>query len=137
MAQLARLINVVPIDPDVQLLNAMRTGATGLQAGKILNIYPEGQRSFDGQLHEFKKGAAILATELQVPIVPVALDGTYRIWPRKSSSIRLAKVKMTFGDPIDAATIAANELDEEVAYQKVTTVLKQRIEQMLDDMRRE
>ncbi|HEU4477545.1 MAG TPA: AMP-binding protein [Pyrinomonadaceae bacterium] len=137
MGQLARLINVVPIDPDVQLLNAMRTGATGLRAGKILNIYPEGQRSFDGQLHEFKKGAAILATELQVPIVPVALDGTYRIWPRKSSSIRLAKVKITFGEPIDPAAIAANEIDEEVAYQKVTTVLKQRIQQMLDDMRRE
>jgi long-chain acyl-CoA synthetase len=137
MAQLARLINVVPIDPDVQLLNAMRTGATGLRAGKILNIYPEGQRSFDGQLHEFKKGAAILATELQVPIVPVALDGTYRIWPRKPSSIQLAKVKITFGDPIDAATIASSETDEEVAYQKVTTVLKQRIQQMLDDMRRE
>ena len=47
--------------------------AAGLRAGKILNIYPEGQRSFDGQLHEFKKGAAILATELNLPIVPVAL----------------------------------------------------------------
>jgi hypothetical protein len=57
--------------------------------------------------------------------------------PRKSSSIRLAKVKITFGDPIDAATIASNEIDEEVAYQRVTTVLKQRIQQMLDDMRRE
>ncbi|MGH9881134.1 MAG: AMP-binding protein, partial [Pyrinomonadaceae bacterium] len=77
MAPLARLINVVPIDPDVQLLRAMRAGAAGLHAKKILNIYPEGQRSFDGTLHQFKKGAAILATELKLPIVPVALDGTY------------------------------------------------------------
>ena len=99
--QLARLINVVPIDPDLQLVRAMRAGAAGLHAGKILNIYPEGQRSFDGQLHEFKKGAAILATELNLPIVPVALDGTYRIWPRKSWRFRLAKVRITFGEPID------------------------------------
>ncbi len=136
MAQLARLINVVPIDPDVQLLRAMRAGAAGLRAGKILNIYPEGQRSFDGQLQEFKKGAAILATELNIPIVPVALDGAYRIWPRKSWRVRLAKVKISFGEPIDARTIASNETDEEVVYEKVTAMLKQRIQQMLEEMRR-
>ena len=135
MAQFARLINVVPIDPDVQLLRAMRAGAAGLRAGKILNIYPEGQRSFDGNLHEFKKGAAILATELNVPIVPVALDGPDRIWPRKSRRVRLAKVKISFGEPIDARTIAPDETDEEVVYEKVTAVLKQRIQQMLDEMR--
>jgi long-chain acyl-CoA synthetase len=72
MSRLGRLINVIPIDPDVQLLHAMRAGAAGLRAGKILNIYPEGQRSLDGQLNEFKKGAAILAVELKLPIVPVA-----------------------------------------------------------------
>ena len=134
--QFARLINVVPIDPDVQLLRAMRAGAAGLRAGKILNIYPEGQRSFDGQLHEFKKGGAILATELNVPVVPVALDGPDRIWPRKSRRLRLAKVKLSFGEPIDARTIAPDETDEEVVYEKVTAVLKQRIQQLLDEMRR-
>jgi long-chain acyl-CoA synthetase len=135
MAQLARLLNVVPIDPDVQLLRAMRAGAAGLRAGNVLNIYPEGQRTFDGQLQEFKKGAAILATELNIPIVPVALDGAYRILPRKSWRIRPAKVKISFGEPIDARKIAANETGEEMAYEKVTVVLKQRIQQMLDDMR--
>jgi long-chain acyl-CoA synthetase len=135
MAQLARLINVVPIDPDIQLLRAMRAGAAGLRAGKILNIYPEGQRSFDGKLHEFKKGAAILATGLNLPIVPVALDGPYRIWPRKSWRIRFAKVKITFGAPIDARTIALEEVDVEVAYEKVTALLKLRVQQMLDEMR--
>lgn len=137
MAQLARLINVVPIDPDEQLLRAMRAGAAGLRAGKILNIYPEGQRSFDGHLHDFKKGAAILATELNLRIVPVALDGTYRIWPRKSWGFRLAKVKIRFGEPIDAQETAAKQAPEEVRYEKVTAILKQRIQQMLDEMRTE
>jgi long-chain acyl-CoA synthetase len=135
MTQLGRLINVVPIDPDIQLLHAMRAGAAGLRKGKILNIYPEGQRSFDGQLHEFKKGAAILATELNLPIVPVALDGPYLIWPRKSWRIRLAKVKIAFGQPIDVQTIISNEKNEEVVYEKVTAVLKQQIQKMLDEMR--
>ena len=95
-AQLARLINVLPIDPDTHLLRAMRASAAALRAGKILNIYPEGQRSFDGELLDFKKGAAILANELNIPIVPVAIDGPYRIWPRESRRIRLAKVKISF-----------------------------------------
>lgn len=134
MSQFARVINVVPIDPDVHLLRAMRAGAAGLRAGRILNIYPEGQRSFDGQLHEFKKGAAILAKELNVPIVPVALDGPDRIWPRQSRRFRLAKVRIRFGEPIDARAIASDETDEEVVYEKVTALLKQRIQQMLDEM---
>jgi long-chain acyl-CoA synthetase len=131
MAQLARLINVVPIDPDLELLHALRAGVGGLRAGKILNIYPEGQRSFDGQLHEFKKGAAILATELKLPIVPVALDGTYRIWPRKSWRFRLAKVKITFGAPIDVRRLTSGEMDEDTAHQKLTSELKRRIQQIL------
>lgn len=135
MNQLGRLIKVVPIDPDVQLLHAMRAGAAGLRAGKILNIYPEGQRSFDGKLHEFKKGAAILATELDLPIVPVALDGPFRIWPRKSWRFRFAKVRITFGEPIEARTIALEEKNQEAAYGKVTASLKQRVQEMLDAMR--
>lgn len=134
-ARLARLINVVPIDPDAQLLRAMRAGAAGLRAGKILNIYPEGQRSFDGGLHEFKKGAAILAAELNLPILPVAIDGAYRIWPRKSWRFRLAKVKITFGNPIESRMVGLDEKDEEIVYEKVTTLLKERIQQMLDEMR--
>lgn len=135
MAQLGRLINVVPIDPDVQLLRAMRAGAAGLRAGKILNIYPEGQRSFDGHLLEFKKGAAILALELNLPIVPVAIDGAYRILPRKSWRFRLAKVKVSFGEPIKGRAPIADHTGGELIYEKVTAELKATIQRLLDEMR--
>jgi 1-acyl-sn-glycerol-3-phosphate acyltransferase len=114
-------------------MRAMRAGAAGLRAGKILNIYPEGQRSFDGHLYEFRKGAAILATELNLPIVPVALDGAYRIWPRKSWRFRLSKVKIRFGEPLTVQSVVSG--DKELAYEEVTAALKQRIQQMLDEMR--
>jgi long-chain acyl-CoA synthetase len=135
MAQLARLINVVPIDPDVQLLRAMSAAAAGLRVGKILNIYPEGQRSFDGQLCEFKKGAAILATELNLPIVPVALDGAYNIWPRDSWRFRLAKVRIIFGKPVYPLEVVTAELPAEIAYEKLTASVKDRIQQLLDELR--
>jgi long-chain acyl-CoA synthetase len=134
-SQLARLINVVPIDPDVHLIRAMRIGAEVLRHGKILNVYPEGRRSFDGELGVFKKGAAILATELNVPIVPVALDGTYRIWPRGSSRIRLARVKISFGEPIEVCNLTSAGTSRERQYEEFTARIKETIEQLLKGMR--
>ena len=135
-AQVARLLNIVPVDPDTNLMKAMRAGAAGLQAGKILNIYPEGERSFDGLLHPFKKGAGILASELNLAIVPVALDGVYKVWPRKSRRIRLARVKIRFGEPIKRRE-TAQAVDAEDAYREITDVLTKRIQTMLDEMRRD
>jgi 1-acyl-sn-glycerol-3-phosphate acyltransferase len=113
----------------------MRAGAIGLRAGKILNIYPEGQRSFDGKLLEFKKGAAVLAAELRLPIVPVALDGPYLIWPRKSWRIRFAKVRIAFGEPIDVRQIVSSAIDEDTAQERIMSAVKQSVQQMLDGMR--
>lgn len=99
----ARLANIVPVDPDAHLLRAMKAGAYGLKRGRILCIFPEGRRSYDGELQEFKKGAAILSRELSVPIVPVAIEGTQKVWPKDSMRIRPHKVKVTFGEPISPA----------------------------------
>ena len=63
MGWVGRMLHVVPVNPDTQLMKAMKAGAIGLKRGRILNIYPEGERAYDGKLHDFKKGAAILATE--------------------------------------------------------------------------
>jgi long-chain acyl-CoA synthetase len=134
MGKLAQLLNVLPVDPNINLLRAMRTGARALREGKILHIYPEGHRSFDRQVLDFKKGAAILATELNVPIVPVALDGTYRVWPRESWRIRLAKVKICFAEPIYPREVAPNEADPDIIYRKVTALLQERIQRVLDEM---
>jgi long-chain acyl-CoA synthetase len=96
----ARLANVVPVDPDAHLLRAMKAGAAGLREGFILCIFPEGGRSFDEELQEFKKGAAILARELSVPIVPASIQGAHQAWPRASMRIRPHKVVVRFGSPL-------------------------------------
>lgn len=103
MKFVARLLNIVPVDPDAHLLGAMKAGAWGLRQGQVLCIFPEGGRSFDGTLQEFRKGAAILAREVGVPMVPVALRGTHEVWPRDSKRIRLHKVTMRIGSPIRAS----------------------------------
>jgi len=138
MRWLAQLINVVPIDSDTQLMKAMKAGAIGLKHGKVLNIYPEGERAFDGELHEFKKGAAILATELDLPILPVAIDGVYKVWARKSWVIRPAKVKVKFGEPFYPKDILKDRQSatDEQKYEIVTAHLKSEIEKMIEQMRK-
>lgn len=136
MQWVAKTLSVVPIDPDTQLMKAMKAGAIGLKHGKVLNIYPEGERAFDGELHEFKKGAAILATELDLPIVPVALDGLQNVWARRSWKIRAAKVKIRFGKPFYPKEILDENLSDEAKYEIVTEHLKQNIAEMIEEMRR-
>ena len=81
-------LKVVPVDPDSSLVSAMRAGAYGLRRGKILVLFPEGERSIDGVPRSFRKGAAILASHARVPIYPVALDGFYEAWPRGKKCAR-------------------------------------------------
>jgi long-chain acyl-CoA synthetase len=80
--RIARAMHVVPVDPDTNLVRAMQAGAFGLRNDKVLILFPEGERSIDGGLKTFKKGAAILSLHLRVPIVPVAMDGVFDVWPR-------------------------------------------------------
>jgi long-chain acyl-CoA synthetase len=133
MSWLSRLLQVVPVNPDTELMRAMRAGAAGLKNGKILHIYPEGERAFDGELHDFKKGAAILATELDLPVVPVALDGLYKVWPRRSWRIKLAKVRVRFGKPFYAKDVIGAAADDR--YTAVTAHLKRTIASMIEEMR--
>jgi long-chain acyl-CoA synthetase len=104
---LARLLHLVPVDPDSQLVPAMQAGAFGLSHGRILVLFPEGERSIDGTVKKFKKGAPILAQHLGVPIVPVAITGVYELWPRnRPFNWRRAApwsghpIAVTFGSPI-------------------------------------
>jgi long-chain acyl-CoA synthetase len=107
MLWFAREINLLPVDPDSSLVRAMQAGAYGLRHGKVLVLFPEGERSIDGTVKKFKKGASILSLQLKVPVVPVALDGVFDVWPR-GRGFRWAmlwpwgdaRIVMRFGPPL-------------------------------------
>ena len=134
MRRLARWLRVIVVDPDANLVPAMRAGAFGLRQGRVLVLYPEGERSIDGTPRMFKKGAAILSIHLQVPIVPVAIDGFYEAWPRgKNFFQKLAPLTIVFGKPI--APPPESEASE-AAYEKLTADLKAIIVEMWQNLRR-
>jgi long-chain acyl-CoA synthetase len=133
MRKLARSIKTVVLDPDGNLVPAMRAGAFGLRHGMALVLYPEGERSIDGTPKVFKKGAAILSIHLQVPIVPVAIEGFYEVWPRNQKFKGFRPLKMIFGDPISPPPESEAS---EAAYEKLTADLKARIVEMWEGLRK-
>ena len=134
MRRLARSLKVVVLDPDANLVPAMRAGAFGLRQGLALILYPEGERSIDGTPRTFKKGAAILSIHLQVPIVPLAIEGFYEAWPRNKSFQGFTPLKMKFGDPVYPPPEGQAS---EAAYEKLTAELKARVVEMWEGLRKD
>jgi long-chain acyl-CoA synthetase len=137
-AWIARLIHVVPVDPDANLVRAMRAGAHGLRNGKVLILFPEGERSIDATIKTFKKGAAILSLKVGAPIVPVALDGMFDIWPRarqprfsKLLPLSGARARIRFGPPLEPVEEVTRAED---AYVAVTARLRDTIGAMLREL---
>jgi long-chain acyl-CoA synthetase len=129
----ARTINLIPVDPDANLVTAMQAGAAGLRLGKILVLFPEGERSIDGELKKFRKGAPILSSHMNAPIVPVALDGLFAIWPRGRSlqwhllkPWNRARVSYVFGQAFRT---------ERGAYVEGTARLRQEVAALLSKLR--
>lgn len=98
---LARKNNIILMDVNKDLKLSLQKMAAILSRGKNLIIFPEGTRSADGQLGEFKKTFAILAHELNVPVVPVAINGAYRALPVGAKFPRFfRKVSVKFLQPV-------------------------------------
>lgn len=68
--------------------------------GISLLVFPEGGRSLDGELQDFREGAAYIAIRAGVPLVPVAIKGTREVLPMGSANIRAGVVQVWVGDPI-------------------------------------
>ncbi|OFB45137.1 1-acyl-sn-glycerol-3-phosphate acyltransferase [Frankia sp. CcI156] len=86
---------------------ALRSGVRVLRQGRLLGIYPEGTRSPDGRLYRGKVGVARLALEAGVPVIPVAMIGTFEVQPPGQLVPKIRRVGIRIGRPLDFSRYAA------------------------------
>lgn len=92
--------NIILIDANKNLKETLKIAAKVLKEGKNLVIFPEGARTRDGELQEFKKTFAMLSKELNVPIIPFVIKGAYELMPYGKGVPSSGKMSITFLDKI-------------------------------------
>ena len=106
-----RTIGMIEVDrasPDFGRID--RAAARDLAAGHSLLVFPEGRISPDGTIGAFKDGAFIIAAASQVPVVPLAIDGTRRIWPSGRSAIHGGQVRVVAANPLQTGGLTQHDV---------------------------
>ena len=91
-----------------------------LRQGKSIMIFPEGTRTFSGEMGDFKKTFAILAKELNVPIVPVRITGAYRMLKRGTRFIQPCHIQVEYLPEVRP--------NETLTYDEIAQIVKSRIQ---------
>lgn len=107
-------------------LKSMSDAATIIrQRGISVLLFPEGGRSRDNTLREFKEGAAYIAIKAGVPVVPIAMTGTRDVLPMGSMQIMSGIVRLRIGDPIHTANLTLKDRGQ------LTQTLRERVADLL------
>jgi long-chain acyl-CoA synthetase len=119
---LSKLIRIIPVDSSRNVVAAMQVASYVLRKGRVLCIFPEGSRSPGGELGVFKKGAAILAKELAVKLVPVYIQGSYEAWPTGVVLPRSHPIRVVFGREHSWEELQARGLEVDPAASEIKAV---------------
>jgi 1-acyl-sn-glycerol-3-phosphate acyltransferase len=100
-----RLAKFVPVDRASRKASteSLRLALRYLSEGYSLAAYPEGTRSADGRMQEFKGGAFVMALQARLPIVPVSIIGAHKLLPKGEIAIRPGEVIVHFGTPVNTS----------------------------------
>jgi len=98
-------------DPRAAVKTLTRAAQMIRDRGISVLIFPEGGRSEDGNLQEFKEGAAYIAIKAGVPVVPIALLGSRQILPLGSATFHAGKVRLKIAPPIPTIGMALRDRD--------------------------
>ena len=93
-------VGAIPLDREGVGLSGIKESLKRLKKGEMLLVFPEGTRTPDGEIHTFKPGFTALAVRSKSAILPIAIEGAYRAWPRQAKLPRPRVVQIHYGPPI-------------------------------------
>ena len=111
VGQAFHLAHFIPVDRFNRdsAIESVEKATESLRNGQSFLIYPEGTRSPDGRLQEFKKGTAVMAIKSGVPVVPVACSGAHRVMQKRKLKITPGEILVEFLEPIDSSKYSLEE----------------------------
>ena len=129
-----RLTGGIPVARGANTSPALKRVLECLEQGKVVLIHPEGTRTVDGKLGEFKLGAEKLALEAKVPILPVKIEGAYEIYPKNQKLPHILRkkgrypLKIKFFPTLNSQSIKKplnpSDYDESTMFQQLEKILK-------------
>lgn len=93
-------LGAFPVRQSGSAAGAVKETIERLSQGHALNIYPEGSRTLDGEIQKFEKGTALIIRKAKVPVVPVAIHGSFECFPRGTTIPKPHKISVMFGPPM-------------------------------------
>ena len=105
--------NIIIIDLNKNIKESLKVLAKVLKEGNNVVIFPEGARTRDGEIQDFKKSFAILSKELEVPVVVFGIDGAYNIMTPGSSEIKKGEFSVEILEVIEPKNLTVEEIVEE------------------------
>ncbi len=126
--------NLIPVDRTAPLETSLRNAERAMHEGRVVLVFPEGTRSMDGELQEFKHGIGYLQAKTQLSILPLFLKGTHRAM-KKGSAVPVSRRLSAQVGPMISAEWLAKETEGKnriETYAIIATHLQAAIESMRD-----
>lgn len=129
----SRLAQAVPIDTR-QAASSLAFGSAVLERNNNLIWFPEGARSRDGSLQEFKPGISLILSHHDPAVVPVYIKGTYEAMPMGAKFPRFRKVTVIFGKPVSPRELGNKEKEGEELRDSIRQGLQNKVAQLIDQL---
>jgi 1-acyl-sn-glycerol-3-phosphate acyltransferase len=127
---LIRGVNAFPVRQGEGDVGAVRETIKRLQEGHVLVMFPEGGRSDDGEVQDMQTGIGLIIRRAgpTVKVVPAAVTGAFRSWPRGRILPRPGPVRVKYGQPLELSSLKAAE---------IIKIIDTEIRRLFDEVRRE
>jgi len=116
-------VNTIPVKQDQADLSAMRKVIDKLKEGKPVLLFPEGTRTSNGKIADFKSGFGLLSRRGEAAVVPVVVDGAFECWPRHKKIFTPGVITICYGKAITAEQ--AKEMNDRELAENLTETLRQ------------
>lgn len=107
---LRSVFNAFPVRQGAGDVGAVKETIRRLREGHLLNLYPEGARTADGEIGPMQPGVGLIVRRAGVPVVPAVIVGAFEAWPRQRRVFRPRPIRIEYGPAMDLVDLSHDEI---------------------------